>query len=256
MGFPVIQSDEAIRSGRARIRAPAFRRQRPPRLFRWRSGFLAVQWLEPGFVIGTAFRETQEEHARVSNGAAGTCIFPAARSTAQVCEAARFGAHSRVLPAPDSFLENYHAQHIPLSGPSMDTEWNEVEARPEPPLVWEPIKPRQSHLYHWVRDADRRFARSFDRLLREIGIIASEWAALRELYRPQRWSPVELGAAIGMSKGGGSKLVSRLVAKGFAVKDSNESDRRFRAVGLTRLGRELIVFLAPIEKDIDREFFA
>ena len=137
----------------------------------------------------------------------------------------------------------------------MDTEWNEVEASPEPPLVWEPVKPRQSHLYHWVRDTDRRFARSFDRLLREIGIIASEWAALRELYRPQRWSPVDLGAAIGMSKGGGSKLVSRLVAKGLVIKETHDFDRRFRSIGLTRQGRELVVFLAPLVRAADREFF-
>jgi hypothetical protein len=68
-------------------------------------------------------------------------------------------------------------------------------------------------------------------------------------------SPVELGAAIGMSKGGASKLVSRLVAKGLAIKETLEFDRRFRSVGLTKQGRQLVVFLASIEKDADREFF-
>jgi DNA-binding MarR family transcriptional regulator len=137
----------------------------------------------------------------------------------------------------------------------MDTEWADDEWAGER-VILEPIRPARSHLNYWVRHAHQRFAKNFGQLLKEAGIIASEWAALRELYRPQRWSPVALGHKIGMSKGGASKLVSRLVAKGLAVKDSNESDRRFRAVGLTQLGRELIVFLAPIEKDTDREFFA
>jgi DNA-binding MarR family transcriptional regulator len=138
----------------------------------------------------------------------------------------------------------------------MDTEWADDERAGEPRVILEPIRPARSHLNYWVRHTHQRFAKNFGQLLKEAGIIASEWAALRELYRPQRWSPVALGHAIGMSKGGASKLVSRLVAKGLAVKDSNESDRRFRAVGLNQLGRELVVFLASIEKDTDREFFA
>lgn len=137
----------------------------------------------------------------------------------------------------------------------MHTEWADAQWAREPRLVWEPIKPRRTHLNAWVRDAHQRFAKNFGRLLKATGLIASEWAALRELYRPQRWSPVALGQTIGMSKGGASKLVNRLVKKGLAVKDSQESDRRFRSVGLTQRGRELVVFLAAIEKDTDREFF-
>src|ERR1700754_2940538 len=138
----------------------------------------------------------------------------------------------------------------------MDTEWADDEWASEPRVILEPIRPARSHLNYWVRQTHQRFAKNFGQQLKEAGIIASEWAALRELYRPQRCSPVVLGQAIGMSMGGASKLVSRLVAKGLAVKDSNESDRRFRAVGLTQLGRELIVCLAQIETDTDREFFA
>jgi DNA-binding MarR family transcriptional regulator len=138
----------------------------------------------------------------------------------------------------------------------MDTEWADDECAIEPHVIWEPIRPARSHLNYWLRHTHQRFAKNFGRLLQETAIIASEWAALRELYRPQRWSPVALGQAIGMSKGGASKLVSRLVAKGLAVKDSNESDRRFRAVGLTERGRKLVVFLASMENDTDRECFA
>lgn len=137
----------------------------------------------------------------------------------------------------------------------MDTEWTTNSWAGERPVVWEPIRPAKSNLNYWVRSADQRFAQNFGRLLKETGLIASEWVALRELYRPQRWSPVALGQAIGMSKGGGSKLVSRLVAKGLAVKDISVFDRRFRAVGLTQRGRDLVVFLAALEKDTDREFF-
>lgn len=138
----------------------------------------------------------------------------------------------------------------------MDTEWtdNTEPHQPQVPL-WHPIHPPASHLYNWVRTTDRRFARSFARLLRKSNVIASEWAALRELYRPQCWSPIALAQAIGMSKGGGSKLISRLVAKGLAFKDTPKFDRRFRSVGLTRQGRDLVVFMAALEKAADRKFF-
>ena len=137
----------------------------------------------------------------------------------------------------------------------MDFEWIEDDFGAAPPVVWETIKPTQSHLYTWVRKADRRFSKNFGRLLREAKLIASEWAALRELYKPTSSSPVQLGVAIGMSKGGASKLVSRLVKKGLVFKQKADFDRRFRSVYLTRQGRELVAFMAPLEGAADREFF-
>ena len=134
----------------------------------------------------------------------------------------------------------------------MDTDWTEYE--PEPLPVWEPIRPAPSHLNYWVRTTDRNFARNFDRILRKTGIIASEWAALRILYKPIWSSPLDVAPAIGMTRGGASKLVSRLVKKGLAIKKTQYFDRRFRSVGLTHKGRELVVFLAALEKAADREF--
>jgi DNA-binding MarR family transcriptional regulator len=137
----------------------------------------------------------------------------------------------------------------------MDFENDRDEMNDRPAIIWAPVEPAHARCNYWVKNADRRFAKGFARLLAECGIIRSEWAALRELYGPQWWSPVELGKAIGMSKGGASKLVSRLVKKGLVDKRKTESDRRFRSVGLTPQGREFVVRLAPLEKAMDREFF-
>ena len=137
----------------------------------------------------------------------------------------------------------------------MDIEDDEEIGTGEPVGILKPVEPLSSRCYHWVRNADRRFTKNWSRLLTECGIIASEWAALRQLYGPQWWSPVELSRVLGMSKGGGSKLVSRLVKKGLVDKRSSESDRRFRSVGLTRQGREFVVCMAPFEKRADREFY-
>jgi DNA-binding MarR family transcriptional regulator len=125
----------------------------------------------------------------------------------------------------------------------------------EAAVVWQPIPPADSHSGYWLRNADRRLTKTLARLLAQVGIIASEWTALRTLYGPQWRSPMELGQMIGMSKGGASKLVTRLVKKGLIEKRRSKFDRRRRSVGLTRQGRDFVARLAAVVKDTDREFF-
>jgi DNA-binding MarR family transcriptional regulator len=131
-------------------------------------------------------------------------------------------------------------------------DWSEQKT---PPIVWEAIRPASSHTNFWIKHTERRFSRAFGRLLRHSGIIASEWMALRELYRPMRHNILELVEKIGMSKGGASKLVSRLERKGLVVKYQEGFDRRRRGVELTRAGRDFVVQTAALEIDIDRKFF-
>jgi DNA-binding MarR family transcriptional regulator len=119
----------------------------------------------------------------------------------------------------------------------------------------EPINEAESLVSHWLYLADTRFSGRFARKLREWNLIASEWAALREIYQSGRQSPVDLARAIGMSKGGASKLVSRLVKKGLVRKTVGRFDRRFRAVGLTRPGEDLVPHLAILERGADHRFF-
>src|SRR6266487_56527 len=82
--------------------------------------------------------------------------------------------------------------------------------------TWEPIRGAQTLCSYWLQRAERRVSGVFARKLKKWGLIASEWAAIREMYgtyEPIRRSPVELGRVIGMTKGGASKLIDRLVAK-------------------------------------------
>lgn len=128
-------------------------------------------------------------------------------------------------------------------------------ARRRPRRTWEPISAAQSHFGYWVKRAELRVSAGLARKLEEWSIIPSEWAALREMYRPGRTSPIALARAIGMSKGGASKLIDRLVKKGFARKRVGRFDRRCRAVGLTRLGKGVVPHLAMLEDHSDSEFF-
>jgi DNA-binding MarR family transcriptional regulator len=138
-------------------------------------------------------------------------------------------------------------------------EWEqEIETEGEreyPPTRWWPIGTRRSCASYWVRHAQVRFNENFAKLLEEWSLIPSEWAVVRELYRPGCRSTVELGQVFGMSKGGMSKLIDRLIEKDYVRKEVSEFDRRFRPIALTEFARERVPFLARMEKSLDREFF-
>jgi DNA-binding MarR family transcriptional regulator len=120
---------------------------------------------------------------------------------------------------------------------------------------WKRIAQAQSLCSYWLKQADRHVSSSFARHLKACHLLASEWAAIRRLYGPIRMSPVEIGQTIGMTKGGASKLVDRLVKKGYARKSVGEFDRRFRAVELTEAGRDLVLRFAKFVDNTDREIF-
>jgi len=120
---------------------------------------------------------------------------------------------------------------------------------------WPPIGAPQQHVSYWVRLAGTRFSENLAKMLEEWRLLPSEWGVLRELYGPGRRSPVELAKVIGMSKGGMSKLIDRLVERKLVRKDVSKFDRRVRAVGVTAYGKDWVEFIASMEKDLDREFF-
>jgi DNA-binding MarR family transcriptional regulator len=128
-------------------------------------------------------------------------------------------------------------------------------ARRRQSKAWKRITQTQSLCSYWLERADRHVSSSFARHLKACGLLASEWAAIRQLYKPNRMSPVEIAQAIGMTKGGASKLVDRLVKKGFAIKSVGEFDRRFRTVELTEAGRGLVPRFARFVDNTDREIF-
>jgi DNA-binding MarR family transcriptional regulator len=127
---------------------------------------------------------------------------------------------------------------------------------PRPRQTWENIHSPQSHINYWLKLTETRFAAQFGRELKECGLIASEWAALRELYRPSPLSPLDLARALGMSKGGASKLIDRLVERALVEKKTSTFDRRYRAVSLTPYGKGLVPSLAHFEATTHRQFFS
>ena len=66
----------------------------------------------------------------------------------------------------------------------MDRRSVKKRARREQWQIWPPIYAPQVHITYWLKLVQTRFAESFDATLKGYNLIASEWAALRELYPP------------------------------------------------------------------------
>jgi DNA-binding MarR family transcriptional regulator len=137
----------------------------------------------------------------------------------------------------------------------MDWDIDSEDGNAQVRASWTPIEASESCVNHWVKRTHVCFSKNFARILKEARLIASEWAVLRALYGPGRRSPVDLAQVMGMSKGGMSKLIDRLVKKGYVVKEVQELDRRFRGVWLTKQGRACVPLIAAKEKSADRVFF-
>jgi DNA-binding MarR family transcriptional regulator len=137
----------------------------------------------------------------------------------------------------------------------MQTGSTRTGARQRQGKPWKRVTQTESLCSYWLKRADRHASGSFARHLKAYALLASEWAAIRQLYKPNRMSPVEIGQAIGMTKGGASKLVDRLVKMGYAIKRVGEFDRRFRTVELTERGQALVPRIARFVDNNDREIF-
>jgi DNA-binding MarR family transcriptional regulator len=117
------------------------------------------------------------------------------------------------------------------------------------------LNPPRSLLSYWLKLADRHVSRRLNRELKEYGLIYSDWKALRELYKHARMSLGALAPAIGMSKGGASKLVARLVRKGLVRKKVGDPDRRNRLISLRMPGEQLTPHLECVEFNANYECY-
>jgi DNA-binding MarR family transcriptional regulator len=78
---------------------------------------------------------------------------------------------------------------------------------------------------------------------------------MREMFDDEETSPGVLAERIGMTRGGVSKLVDRLVGKKLVTRRDRSDDRRFQSIALTTAGRRLTPQLAALADQNDEEFF-
>lgn len=115
--------------------------------------------------------------------------------------------------------------------------------------------PLEAHLGFWLRFVSNHVSMRFRQLLEARGVAVTEWVALRTLLNRNGTSHAELIAALGMTKGAASKVISRLEAKGLARRQLAEGRAREQVLVLTPLGKALVPRLAALADANDEHFF-
>jgi DNA-binding MarR family transcriptional regulator len=113
----------------------------------------------------------------------------------------------------------------------------------------------KKHLGFWLRFVSNHVSHAFDCKLLASGVTVAEWVVMREMFDDEETSPGVLAERIGMTRGGVSKLVDRLVGKKLVIRRDRSDDRRFQSIALTAAGRRQIPQLATLADQNDEEFF-
>lgn len=112
-----------------------------------------------------------------------------------------------------------------------------------------------SHLGYWLRRVSNSVSGAFARKVEARGVIVAEWVMLRELYTDPSLGPSQFAEMLGMTRGGVSKLVDRLVEKELLTRRPSVDDKRAQLLSLTEAGRALVPELAELADRNDAEFF-
>ena len=113
----------------------------------------------------------------------------------------------------------------------------------------------KEHVGFWLRFVSNHVSHAFARKLLASGATVAEWVVMREMFDDGETSPGVLAERIGMTRGGVSKLVDRLVSKKLIARRERGDDRRFQSIALTAAGRRLVPQLAELADQNDEEFF-
>ena len=113
----------------------------------------------------------------------------------------------------------------------------------------------KEHVGFWLRFVSNHVSHAFARKLLASGATVAEWVVMREMFDDEEISPGVVAERIGMTRGGVSKLVDRLVGKKIITRRDRSDDRRYQSIALTAAGRRLLPQLAALADRNDEEFF-
>lgn len=117
------------------------------------------------------------------------------------------------------------------------------------------ISSLEAHLGYWLRLVSNHVSQGFAAKLAVRGVTVPEWVLLRMLHGEAGAAPSALADAMGMTRGGITKLIDRMIARGLVTREAGGADKRYQSVSLTASGRALVPDLAALADSNDREWF-
>jgi len=115
----------------------------------------------------------------------------------------------------------------------------------------------KSHIGYHLRVVSNAVSHSFARKLLASDVTVAEWVILRKMYASdETTSPSVVAELTGLTRGAISKLIDRLLSKGFVTRTESSSDRRYQEIKLTASAIKLVPKLAKIADENDETFFS
>jgi MarR family transcriptional regulator for hemolysin len=107
-----------------------------------------------------------------------------------------------------------------------------------------------------MRLVSNQVSHSFARKLEVTGVTVAEWVVLREMSGGNvATSPSAVAELTGLSRGAVSKLIERLLRKGYVTRRGSSGDRRRQEIELTPSAVALVPRLAKLADANDEAFF-
>lgn len=115
----------------------------------------------------------------------------------------------------------------------------------------------KSHIGYHLRMVSNAVSYSFARKLQASDVTVAEWVILREMYAgDETTSPSVVAELTGLTRGAVSKLIDRLLHKGFVTRTEASGDRRYQEIKLTASATKLVPKLASLADENDGHFFS
>lgn len=115
--------------------------------------------------------------------------------------------------------------------------------------------PLKAHAGFWLRFVSNHVSNGFRQKLAQHQVTVAEWALLCELFPGEAVAPSQLAVQLGVTRGGITKIVDKLVTRGLVIRKADTQDQRGRSLSLSADGRRLVPILAHLANMNEAEFF-
>lgn len=112
----------------------------------------------------------------------------------------------------------------------------------------------EKHLGYWLRCLSNFVSHTFAERLEEQGVSVAQWVVLRTLYDCAGATLNDTARLVGVDKSTLSRMVERLVQKGWVDRSEGE-DRRSLGLALTGAGKKMVLQSAKLADENDDAFF-
>src|SRR6476659_7230927 len=108
------------------------------------------------------------------------------------------------------------------------------------------ISDEERHIGFLISDVARLMRTAFDRRVRKLGLTRSQWLVINRLHRRPGATQSELADMLEVEKPTAGRMVDRMEAKGWVVRQPDAADRRVNRLFLSSEAKVIQARLAQI----------